>query len=55
MNEDIQRIGTGNVKSPDINTEVLTPVPGVFTFDSTVVTFDSDVDTFDFDITPFIP
>jgi hypothetical protein len=52
MNKNIQRLGIGRLNIPAINqdTSVINPVPGIFTFDSTIVRFDSMVDTFDFDI-----
>jgi len=52
---DIQRIGVGNSKYPDIGGSNIIVEAGVFTFDSTTVTFDSLVDTFDFDIIPLPP
>lgn len=55
MAKNIQRIGVGNKRIPDISEEVGISEPGVFTFDSTTVTFDSMVDTFDFDIVPLPP
>lgn len=55
MAKNIQRIGIGNNRFPDVNQEIKDPVPGYFTFDSTTVTFDSMVDTFDFDIVALPP
>lgn len=55
MEKNIQRIGIGNRRFPDVNEEVGISEPGIFTFDSTTVTFDSMVDTFDFDIIPLPP
>lgn len=53
--KNIQRIGVGNSKFPNVNEDVIIPAKGVFTFDSTTITFDSMVDTFDFDIVPLPP
>lgn len=53
--KNIQRIGVGNNRFPDINEEVGIAEPGIFTFDSTTVSFDSMVDTFDFDIVVLPP
>jgi hypothetical protein len=50
MAKNIQRIGVGNNRFPDINEEVGIAEPGYFTFDSATVRFDSVVDTFDFDV-----
>lgn len=55
MAKNIQRIGIGNSKFPSVDENVLDPVSGYFTFDSTTVTFDSMVDTFDFDIVALSP
>jgi len=55
MAKNIQRIGIGNRRFPPIDANLIDPVPGYFTFDSTTVTFDSMVDTFDFDIVPITP
>lgn len=55
MAKNIQRIGVGNNRFPNINEDSGVLEPGIFTFDSTVVTFDSMVDTFDFDIVPVPP
>lgn len=55
MAKNIQRIGVGNNRFPDVNEEVGIAEPGIFTFDSTTVSFDSMVDTFDFDIIPLPP
>lgn len=55
MNKNIQRIGVGNARFPNVNEDIGIVEPGVFTFDSTTVTFDSEVDTFDFDIIPLPP
>ncbi|WP_268846461.1 hypothetical protein [Flavobacterium aestivum] len=55
MANNIQRIGIGNNKFPDVDESIIDPVPGYFTFDSTTISFDSMVDTFDFDIIPITP
>jgi hypothetical protein len=55
MAKNIQRIGIGNRRFLPIDVDVIDPVPGIFTFDSTTVTFDSMVDTFDFDIISLPP
>ncbi|SHG27527.1 hypothetical protein [Flavobacterium johnsoniae] len=55
MAKNIQRIGVGNNRLPNINDQVGINDPGIFTFDSTVVSFDSIVDTFDFDIISITP
>lgn len=55
MNKNVQRIGVGNRRFPDINESVGITEPGIFTFDNTTLTFDSMVDTFDFDIVPTPP
>ena len=55
MEKNIQRIGVGNRRFPNVNEDIGIVEPGVFTFDSTTVTFDSMVDTFDFDIIPLPP
>lgn len=54
-NKNVQRIGVGNRRYPDVNENVGVNDPGIFTFDSTVVAFDSMVDTFDFDIVELPP
>ncbi|WP_295093795.1 hypothetical protein [uncultured Flavobacterium sp.] len=55
MAKNIQRIGVGNKKYPNIDEEVGIAEPGIFTFDSMIVRFDSMVDTFDFDIIELPP
>jgi len=46
MDQDIRRIGIGNIKFPGINEEI--PIPDlVWTFDSEEITFDLMTRTFD--------
>jgi hypothetical protein len=47
MEQDIQRIGIGNLKNPAIDADVIVPDDEIFSFDSTTITFDSTTDTFD--------
>jgi hypothetical protein len=51
---DIKRIGVGRLNDEGLGNNVIIPMPGIFTFDSTTVRFDSTVDTFDFDIVPLV-
>lgn len=47
MEQDIQRIGIGNIKFPAVNEEVVMEPELVWTFDSETITFDSEIRTFD--------
>ena len=49
MDEDVKRIGVGNIRFPGINIEIPTP-DLVWTFDSEEITFDLMTRTFDEDI-----
>ncbi|MGQ7945004.1 hypothetical protein [Flavobacterium sp. WC2509] len=55
MEKDVQRIGIGNNRYPNVNESIGLDEAGYFTFDSTTVRFDSVLDTFDFDIIPIPP
>jgi len=50
MDQDIQRIGIGNIRFPAINEEILIEPELPWTFDSEVITFDAEIRTFDEDI-----
>ena len=49
MDQDIRRIGFGNIKFPTVN-EPITEPDEVWTFDSETITFDSVIDTFEEEI-----
>jgi len=46
MEQDIRRIGIGNIKNPPISEPITNPVE-IWTFDSDIITFDSMIHTFD--------
>jgi len=47
MENDIRRIGLGNIKNPTITEPIINEPRPAFTFDSEEITFDSITRTFD--------
>lgn len=47
MEQDIKRIGLGNLKNPTITEPIVNEPQASFTFDSEEITFDSITRTFD--------